>query len=97
MSVRHETFTPEQKVEMVIGFLKSAKSLAEYCRLHGIPEPEFKRWRKRFLKGARDCLRYGESGVDRYLQRIQYLEAKIERLELDNIALRAQIRFLKGQ
>ncbi|NLU49095.1 MAG: transposase [Syntrophomonadaceae bacterium] len=95
MAVRHEGFTAEQKVEMVVRFLQSGKPVREFCRQHGIPENEFVRWRKRFLRGARDAFRIGEISADKYLQRISCLEAKVERLELENVSLRLVIRYLK--
>lgn len=95
MTVKQEQYTAEEKVEKVLQYLKARRSVSEFCSQYGIAEADFLTWKKEFIRGGRDYLRYGGINTYKYQQRIQYLEAKVERLELDNIALRATIRFLK--
>jgi len=56
-----------------------------------------RRWKKQFLRGGRDFLQYGGISPANYSERIRYLETKVERLELDNISLKATIRYLKDR
>lgn len=95
MSIKQEEYTAEQKLEQVLQFISSRKSLPDYCRQYGIPERDFRAWRKQFMRGGRDSLRYGGISTEDYRRRIQYLESKIERLELDNITLRTTVRFMR--
>lgn len=95
MAVEQKDMSAEHKVEQVLRFLKSNQSLSEYCRRYGISESDLRRWKKQFLRGGREFLRYGGVNPEKYYKRIRYLEVKVERLELDNIALKALIRYLK--
>jgi len=94
MNVKQKAYTAEQKVELILQFLSSGKKLSEFCVQHHIKKDEFRMWKKQFLQGGRDSLRHGVS-FNTYRKRIQELEEKIERLELDNIILSATIRFLR--
>lgn len=95
MTVKQKGYTPEQKVELILQFLSSGKKLSEFCVQHRIEKDEFQMWKKQFLQGGRDALRYGKVSLSTYRKRIQELEEKIERLELENIILRTTIRFLR--
>ncbi|ADI02842.1 transposase [Syntrophothermus lipocalidus] len=94
MTVKQKAYTANQKVDLILQFLSSGKSLSEFCAQQQIKQDEFRTWKKQFFQAGRDSLRYGIS-FSTYRKRIQELEEKIERLELDNIILQATIRFLR--
>ncbi|ADI01262.1 MAG TPA: transposase [Syntrophothermus lipocalidus] len=88
-------YTAEDKVKIVIDFIKSGKPVSEYCRQYGLSEPELREWKAQLVKGARDYFRYGSVTVENYRKRVRQLEAKVEGLELENISLKTALRFLR--
>lgn len=96
MNTKQMGFTAEQRFEIVINFFHSGLPVTEFCSQYKLDEGKFLEWKNRFLKGGRDAF-YFETGPERYIQRIRRLEVKIERLELDNISLRAMLRFIKDK
>jgi hypothetical protein len=58
---KYRTFTPEQKLEIVLAGLRGDRSVRDVCREHGIAETLYYQWRDRLLEAAR--LRWRRLGI----------------------------------
>lgn len=53
---KYRTFTPEQKLEMVLAGLRGDRSVREICREYEISETLYYQWRDRLLEGGKAAL-----------------------------------------
>ena len=53
---KYRTFTPEQKLEIVLAGLRGDRSVRDVCREHGIAETLYYHWRDRLLEGGKAAL-----------------------------------------
>jgi transposase len=53
---RHRSFTPEQKIEIVLAGLRGDRPVRDVCRSYEISEALYYRWRERLLEGGKAAL-----------------------------------------
>jgi transposase len=53
---KYRTFTPEQKVEIVLAGLRGDRSTRDVCREYEISETLYYQWRERLLEGGKAAL-----------------------------------------
>ena len=53
---KYRTFTPEQKLEVVIAGLRGDRSVRDVCREHGIAVAIYCQWRDRLFEGGKAAL-----------------------------------------
>jgi transposase-like protein len=53
---KYRTFTPEQKIEIVLAGLRGDRPTRDVCREYQISEALFYQWRERLLEGGRAAL-----------------------------------------
>ena len=53
---KYRTFTPEQKVEIVLAGLRGDRSVRDVCREYEISETLYYQWRDRLLEGGKQAL-----------------------------------------
>jgi transposase-like protein len=69
-------WTSEEKVRIVLEGMKGEKTVAEICRECGLSQPQFYRWKNRFLEGAARGL--GRAGD---LRQVNMLRGEIDSLQ----------------
>jgi transposase len=52
----YRTFTPEQKIEIVLAGLRAGRAVRDVCREYEISEALFYQWRERLLEGGKTAL-----------------------------------------
>lgn len=60
MRTRLRTYTPAQRVEIVMAGMRQDRSIRDVCRTYDVPESTYYRWRQRWLAGGREALRMPE-------------------------------------
>lgn len=53
---KYRTFTPEQKVEIVLAGLRGDRTVRDICREYEIAETLYYQWRDRLLEGGKAAL-----------------------------------------
>jgi len=53
---KYRTFTPDQKLEIVVAGLRGDRSVRDVCREHGIAEALYYQWRDRLFEGGKTAL-----------------------------------------
>ncbi len=53
---KHRSFTPEQKIEIVLAGLRGDRPVRDVCRQYEISEALFYQWRERLLEGGKSAL-----------------------------------------
>lgn len=53
---KYRTFTPEQKLEIVLAGLRGDRSVRDVCREYEIAETLYYQWRDRLLEGGKAAL-----------------------------------------
>lgn len=53
---KYRTFTPEQKLEIVLAGLRGDRSVRDVCREYEIAETLYYQWRDRLLEGGKPAL-----------------------------------------
>ncbi len=53
---KYRTFTPEQKIEVVLAGLRGDRSVRDVCREYEVSETLYYQWRDRLLEGGRSAL-----------------------------------------
>jgi transposase-like protein len=53
---KYRTFTPEQKVEIVLAGLRGDRSVRDVCREYEVSEALYYQWRDRLLDGGKAAL-----------------------------------------
>ena len=53
---KYRTFTPEQKLEIVLAGLRGDRSVRDVCREYEIAETLYYQWRDRLLEGGKTAL-----------------------------------------
>ncbi|MEO6700432.1 MAG: transposase [Jatrophihabitantaceae bacterium] len=51
---KHRSFTPEQKIEIVLAGLRGDRPVRDVCRSYEISEALYSQWRERLLEGGKD-------------------------------------------
>jgi transposase len=51
-----KSFTPEEKLQIVLAGLKGKATVTELCRRYGISQPTYYTWRDKVLSGAAEAL-----------------------------------------
>lgn len=69
-------WTAQEKVRIVLEGMKGERNVAEICREHGISQPQFYKWKNRFLEGAARGL---ERSMD--LKEVTVLRSEIDKLQ----------------
>jgi transposase-like protein len=91
---QYQSWTAQQKIEIVLGGLRRGWSVKETCREHEITETLYYSWRDKLLEGGRDALARKEErcGEKELRARIRELERALGRktyeLEIAGEALR---------
>jgi transposase len=73
----YRTFTPEQKLQIVLAGLRGDKTIKEICRDHEISDTLFYTWRDQLLEAAKE--RY--AGAKGQASETQDLRKKVSQLE----------------
>ncbi len=53
---KHRSFTPEQKIEIVLTGLRGDRPVRDVCRFYEISEALYYQWRERLLEGGKAAL-----------------------------------------
>jgi transposase len=53
---KHRSFTPEQKIEIVLAGLRGDRPVRDVCRAYEISEALYHQWRERLLEGGKAAL-----------------------------------------
>lgn len=53
---KHRSFTPEQKIEIVLAGLRGDRPVREVCRAYEVSEALYYQWRERLLEGGKAAL-----------------------------------------
>lgn len=64
-----DEFTAEQKMEIVLESLKQDTNIADLCQKHNIDSKTVYAWRKIFMDGGKDGLKY-----DDYYEQVTFLK-----------------------
>ena len=80
--VRHRTFTPEFKAQVVLEVLSGAKTAAELCRQHSVKPQLLSDWKASFLANAAKVFQSDER-TSQEQARIAELERLVGRLTLE--------------
>ena len=74
--MRGRKWTVEQKLRIVLEGIKGRKTVAVICREYDISQPQYYRWRDRFLSG-------GKKGLSRAsgLKETELLKKEIDKLQ----------------
>lgn len=66
--MKSRVWATEEKMAIVLEGLKGEKAIAEICREHQVSQPQFYKWRDKFLEGGKQALtnRNGQSEDKRY-------------------------------
>lgn len=94
MALKHRTFTPEFKKELVEKALYGSLSVTQLGRQENIHPVVIYRWIKNYQQGA---LNKSSSGPTSQKAQIQDLEALVGRLMIDNELLKKALRAVQEQ
>ena len=79
---KYRTFTPDQKLEIVLAGLRGDRSVRDVCREHGIAEALYYQWRDRLLEGGKAALvTPRDRGGDPTLVELREAKKRIAQLE----------------
>jgi transposase-like protein len=79
---KYRTFTPEQKLEIVLAGLRGDRSVRDVCREHGIAETLYYQWRDRLLDGGKAALATSrDRGGDPTAAELREAKKRIAQLE----------------
>ena len=53
---KYRTFTPDQKLEIVLAGLRGDRAVTDVCREYEISDTLYYQWRDRLLEGGKDAL-----------------------------------------
>jgi transposase len=96
MSKQRRTFTPEFKHEAAVLVLDRGYSHREACQSLGIGETALRRWVDQ-LRAERDGVTPHGKALTPEQQKIQALEARIQRLELEKTILKKATALLMSE
>lgn len=71
------SFTPEEKLQIVLAGLKGEATVTELCRRYGISQPTYYAWRDKVLSGAVEAL--SGPGASAELTKLRERVAELER------------------
>ncbi|HUT57878.1 MAG TPA: transposase [Phycisphaerae bacterium] len=75
---QRRSFTPEEKLAIVLEGLRGETEVSGVCRRHGISSNRFYKWRDRVFGGARDALS-GRPGRPRGTGEVERLKEQLRR------------------
>ena len=79
---KYRTFTPEQKLEIVLAGLRGDRSVRDVCREYEIAETLYYQWRDRLLEGGKTALATPrDTGVDPKEVELREAKKRISQLE----------------
>lgn len=79
---KYRTFTPEQKLEIVLAGLRGDRTVREICREYEISETLYYQWRDRLLEGGKAALATSrDKGADPRDAENKELRKKVAQLE----------------
>ncbi len=79
---KYRTFTPEQKLEIVLAGLRGDRSVRDVCREYEIAETLYYQWRDRLLEGGKTALATPrDAGVDPKEVELREAKKRIGQLE----------------
>lgn len=79
---KYRTFTPEQKLEIVLAGLRGDRSVRDVCREYEIAETLYYQWRDRLLEGGKAALATPrDKGADSAAAELREAKKKIAQLE----------------
>jgi transposase len=79
---KYRTFTPDQKLEIVLAGIRGDRSVRDVCREHGIAETLYYRWRDRLFEGGKAALASGrDRGGDPTQAELRDAKKRIGQLE----------------
>jgi transposase len=79
---KYRTFTPDQKLEIVLAGLRGDRSVRDVCREHGIAETLYYQWRDRLLEGGKAALATSrDRGTDPTVAELREARKRIAQLE----------------
>jgi transposase len=87
-------FSPEFKVQVVLGLLTGAQTSSAICRQHQIKDSLLYRWKQEFLERAPQVFAKGGTGPSLEQARIAELEGVIGRLTVELEAAKKVSRVL---
>jgi len=79
---KYRTFSPEQKLAVVLAGLRGERSVGELCRQHQISENLYYRWRDQFLEAGKQRFagqRRGASEASELRRKVSELERALGR------------------
>lgn len=80
------TYTVEEKYNIIMESMKTDQSIAQLCRKYSINVNTYQRWKEQFLQGARNGLE-GKSKKNPYEQQVENMKEVISDLTMANEAL----------
>jgi transposase-like protein len=79
---KYRTFTPDQKLEIVLAGLRGDRSVRDVCREYEIAETLYYQWRDRLLEGGKAALATPrDKGGDPAAAELREAKKKIAQLE----------------
>ncbi len=69
-------WTVEEKVRIVLEGFTGDRTVADVCREHGISQPQYYKWKNRFLEGAARVLERNEDVREK-----EFLRKEIDKLQ----------------
>jgi transposase len=80
-----KSFTPEEKLQIVLAGLKVKATVTELCRRYGISQPTYYTWRDKVLSGAAEALSGPGTSVEvtQLRDRVAELERTLGKKTLD--------------
>jgi len=79
---KYRTFTPDQKLEIVLAGLRGDRSVRDICREYEIAETLYYQWRDRLLEGGKAALATPrDKGADPAAVELREAKKKIAQLE----------------
>ncbi len=80
-SRKYRTFTPEQKIEIVLAGLRGDRPTRDVCRQYEISEALYYQWRERLLEGGKVALATPRDKKRPEATELAELKKKVGRLE----------------
>ncbi len=78
---KYRTFTPDQKLEIVLGGIRGDRSVRDVCREYGIAEALYYQWRERLFEGGKAALALPK---DKSPERMEVAELKKRVAQLEH-------------
>ena len=80
-SRKHRSFTPEQKLEIVLAGLRGDRPVRDVCRSYEISEALYYQWRERLIEGGKAALATSRDRKPPEAAELAELKRKVGQLE----------------